>query len=648
METTSSYQQLGSREIRVLMLEPGDASDRLVCRLGTWPLSAENDYEALSYTWGGQTPDVPIECDGCQVLVTRNLDIALRHFRHQYAGVRKLWVDAICIDQSNLKEREAQVSIMKAIYHFAKTVLIWIGEAGPEGDIAFEALHRIRQDFRDELPDLETLLDGHVLEEYTAIHSYFGHKSGRRELNEPFSETSMAFSSSTAPWDALRSLLHREYFSRVWIIQEIALGRQLIMHCGSHSIDYDIFVLLWDYCSFLINHKSSGKWRYLFPRVHSLQMCRLGVNRGEPISLPYLLAFSKAAHSTDPRDKVYAMIGLYSWNSPRIDYAKHEALVFGTAALHCLGAQPPTNQAEWPINPANPAVLSFMGPTEFHAEYDVPSWIPDLTSRNGNYRVMSSIHAGNVYCAGGSFDFKAEWNAEEAPNIVVMKGYTVGQVDAVAEVEPPLSESWIQEPWGQDMVPQLIRWKWKRLRNLLGFMLSGQPNQPYESLHRTSWSMLIGDLTETFQKATNEFLYSCSDYLDLVPLFLDATSEQNDEDTSETLAQQALEGSSLQSRMRMLELVERLGPMMDRVEAAFDLWLERKLGRLLSGHLVWLPRCAEIRDKVCIFAGAKWATALRPDGDDHYKILGDAYVHGMMFGEVMPKRVEELQDIRLR
>ncbi|KAK4964262.1 hypothetical protein LTR66_012382, partial [Elasticomyces elasticus] len=112
---------------------------------------------------------------------------------------------------------------MKAIYHLAKTVLIWIGEAGPEGDMAFEALHRTRQDFRDELPDLETLLDGQVLEEYTAIHSYFGHKSGRRELSEPFSETSMAFFSSTAPWDALRSLLHREYFSRVWIIQEIAL-----------------------------------------------------------------------------------------------------------------------------------------------------------------------------------------------------------------------------------------------------------------------------------------------------------------------------------------------------------------------------------------------------------------------------------------
>ncbi|KAK4976517.1 hypothetical protein LTR66_010856, partial [Elasticomyces elasticus] len=242
----------------------------------------------------------------------------------------------------------------------------------------------------------------------------------------------------------------------------------------------------------------------------------------------------------------------------------------------------------------------------------------------------------------------AEWNAEEAPNIVVMKGYTVGQVDAIAEVEPPLSESWIQEPWEQDMVPQLIRWKWRRLQGLLDFMLSGQPNQPYESLHRTSWSMLIGDLTETFQKATNEFLYSCSDYLDLVPLFLDATPEQNDEDTSEILAQQALEGSNAQSHMRIMELVERLGSMMDRVEAAFDLWLERKLGRLLSGHLVWLPRCAERGDKVCIFAGAKWAAALRPDGDDHYKILGDAYVHGMMFGEAMPKRMEELQDIRLR
>ncbi|KAK4990189.1 hypothetical protein LTR50_002663 [Elasticomyces elasticus] len=620
METTYSYQQLGSKEIRVLMLEPGDASDRLICRLETWPLSADNDYEALSYTWGGQTPDVPIECDGCRVLVTRNLDIALRHFRHQYAGVRKLWMDAICIDQSNLKEREAQVSIMKDIYHLAKTVLIWTGEAGPEGDLAFEALHLIRQDFRDKLPDLETLLDRHVLKDCMAIHSYFNHKNGRKKPSEPFSEISIAFFSSTAPWDALRSLLHRDYFSRVWIIQEIALGRQLIMHCGRHSIDYDIFILLWDYCSFWINRESSGKWTYLFARVHSLQMCRLNVNSGEPISLPYLFVFSKASQATDPRDKVYAMIGLYSWNSPviwKINYSKHEALVFATAALHCLGVQSPTNQAEGLVSPANPAVLSFMGPTEFHAKYDVPSWFPDLTSRNGNYGVMLSIQAGDVYCAGGSFDFKAEWNAEEAPDTIVIKGYTVGQVEAITEVEPPLSESWIQEFWELDMVPQLIRWKWKRTRDLLEFILSGQPNQPYESLHSMSGPMLLGELTETFKKATNEYLYSCSDFLDLVPLFLDVTSELNDGDTSESSARKVVY-SNLQTRMRILELVKRLGPMMDRVEAAFNLWLDRKLGRLLSGHLVWLPRCAETGDVVCIFAGAKWATALRPDGDDHY------------------------------
>ena len=80
-----------------------------------------------------------LQNDGTELAVTQNLDAALSLLRHrQFARV--LWVDAICIDQANKKEKEHQIQFMPAIYARARSVLVWLGEAQDDSDRVLELI----------------------------------------------------------------------------------------------------------------------------------------------------------------------------------------------------------------------------------------------------------------------------------------------------------------------------------------------------------------------------------------------------------------------------------------------------------------------------------------------------------------------------
>ena len=104
-----SYLPLGGNG--AIRLDPGSYTDPLKCSLVAAQLDDDPVYEALSYVWGSA-----IKCDDLFVgdehlPITRSLDFALRRLRHDDL-TRTLWVDAICIDQSNIPERNAQVRMM--------------------------------------------------------------------------------------------------------------------------------------------------------------------------------------------------------------------------------------------------------------------------------------------------------------------------------------------------------------------------------------------------------------------------------------------------------------------------------------------------------------------------------------------------------
>ena len=125
---------------RLLSLDPGGFNEPIRCTLmHDSRTSINGSYEALSYCWGDYKLTKTILVDGCLFKVTENLESALRCLRDDSvtAGrVRTLWVDAICINQADVPERNHQVSQMQRIYADAEEVLVWLGPASSDSGIA--------------------------------------------------------------------------------------------------------------------------------------------------------------------------------------------------------------------------------------------------------------------------------------------------------------------------------------------------------------------------------------------------------------------------------------------------------------------------------------------------------------------------------
>lgn len=123
------------RNIRLLRLLPGKPEDRQIrCQLHECSLlDAAGHYKALSYVWGNDVPDDEqvVYCNDVLVHVTLNLYSALHNLRDT-TTVLTIWVDSLCIDQGNERERTRQVRMMREIYSNSKEVIIWLGTGGLE------------------------------------------------------------------------------------------------------------------------------------------------------------------------------------------------------------------------------------------------------------------------------------------------------------------------------------------------------------------------------------------------------------------------------------------------------------------------------------------------------------------------------------
>lgn len=125
---TYKYSPLTSaHSIRVLRLKPGKEKP-LQCDLVETSIDDGQtvQYEALSYAWGSREPTCYVLCENGRIRITLNCQHALEQLREE-AIDRILWVDAICIDQSSMDERNAQVRIMGDIYDRAQRVIAWLG-----------------------------------------------------------------------------------------------------------------------------------------------------------------------------------------------------------------------------------------------------------------------------------------------------------------------------------------------------------------------------------------------------------------------------------------------------------------------------------------------------------------------------------------
>ncbi|KAM0418894.1 hypothetical protein ACHAPT_012159 [Fusarium lateritium] len=211
-------------------------------------------FEALSYVWGSPVDpeDISVEVTSqptsYEILsVGQNLAKALRHLR-QEATTRTLWIDALCINQRDIPEREAQVLRMEDIYSLASRIVVWLG---PETETTAEAINTLRYPGQqvEYFPDIRCLGPS---PEATEAKWY------EHSCDLPYGVDTCS---------AIVELLRREWFERVWVLQEDLWGRI------SHVVD-----MIW------IDHTTN------------------------PIFEFFSIFLSRKA--TDPRDKVYGLLGL--------------------------------------------------------------------------------------------------------------------------------------------------------------------------------------------------------------------------------------------------------------------------------------------------------------------------------------------------
>ncbi|PMD64882.1 HET-domain-containing protein, partial [Hyaloscypha bicolor E] len=179
-------------EIRVLRILPGVDASTLECRLEHIALEDGSDYDALSYAW--HDPKLYSEAqrdlkhnllvNGKCLEIGNNLATFLQSARGKQAESRQIWIDAICINQKDVYERNAQVLRMRRIYQKANQVVIWLGPASNRGDDAVRFLKLVNLTKNNDL---------------------------------------------SAEWKAMASFLVRAWWNRIWVVQEIVLAKEALV-----------------------------------------------------------------------------------------------------------------------------------------------------------------------------------------------------------------------------------------------------------------------------------------------------------------------------------------------------------------------------------------------------------------------------------
>ncbi|PTB35596.1 uncharacterized protein TrAFT101_009362 [Trichoderma asperellum] len=284
---------LGRPAIRLLILNRGSNDDKIRCSLFQAELQERDNtisYEALSYTWGSQDLTESIIVDGYCLNVTSHLYVALQHLRHQDED-RILWIDAICIDQGNVKERGHQVEQMSKIYKEADRVVFWLGPATLETDVLMESLKLLQR---------ESIK--HNYKDWSLQDPFWKHKWAMVERTLKIAYTHF----SDLQRDGLQEILSRPWFRRVWILQEVALAKVGIILCGTKSVSTRLFGLV----PLLLDIKPDTHCQSVLDIMPSPWRKTLWWSKS-PNLRTLLLTFGDS-EATESRDLVYALRGISS------------------------------------------------------------------------------------------------------------------------------------------------------------------------------------------------------------------------------------------------------------------------------------------------------------------------------------------------
>ncbi|KAF7897186.1 hypothetical protein EAF00_005414 [Botryotinia globosa] len=604
-------------EIRVLEIKPGRDNEKLRGSLHhcsvefeyetavdqfevhrtaftTHALSLENPttpiwYTALSYTWGSSSMDGSIECDGHEKAITTSLEIALRNMRKEDYPI-VMWIDQICINQEDNKEKEMQIPLMARIYKHAFNTVIWLGRAEPASDSAIQLL----KDINVKLLFIQLKIDPESLD--------------RMQLPRSDSKT----------WHALWRFLSHPWFTRLWIIQEVMLSNSPWIMSGEE-------LLMWDEFSRAVNHLSTCgilQWLQLkfanvedSSEVSDISQTVLGLasqrehyrSAGHGTQIFDNLVSTRGGQCYDPRDKIYGLLGVCSdadeFHVSYTDFTANQ--LYHDVAINSLTKD---------IRVLTPSLVF---KSIDHESLDLPSWVPDWRKRRQTNEL-------GTYNACGSFKFKLNKVYikinNESRNELQIRGFSFDSLTRTSATitHPDLA---YLNPHNRN----------KSLLELWTFVSKLKHYPTSHTVFHAFWQTLVGSKIDSGR-------FPCPDsFAEIISLLLDASTGQSPSLAGQTysLRQKRPPGKG---RLELANLAQRVpGHTFREVREAMKFVLKnRRWGITRKGYFGLFPRYAEEGDIVCVMDGCVVPYLLRQvDGEGRYRLVGECYVFGIMDGEAV-------------
>jgi hypothetical protein len=620
-------------EIRLIKLPPGKPMGQIECSVDNFPLADAPPYEAASYCWGDAHDTVRIICNGCLLTIPRNLNALLLRTRAK-GNERMIWADSVCINQKDEDEKGHQIKLMGAIYRRAIRTLAWLGaeDETTAGGLAFAGeLYGYMLDVINR-PDEDK-------EEWRVFMSRQPGGAPRKSILSrfpPYQKLSAVFGRK---WKALYSMLDREYWRRAWIVQELVLANQAWVICGETALPLPAFF------GALMYADTHQRWILEFYGTANnvTQEMRLSwteIKNGTQRSHLEILARHRRTRASEAKDKIHAFIDLSGHKSfselelPAYERSTHE--LYTKLAISTLKRATNLDLLSMPRLPGeNPSVGH------------LPSWVPDWSISPSRYfslpllEFQPTIKQGEHYIPYSASGSSALDITIDAPRLRLgLKGYII---DTITELT---LQAWDIE---DHSAPQTI---YKQALTL-------QKNQ--SQIH--AWESILRPFSTT-PYPTNESALDvayqvCAAGSPLSPLSTTLHLAHRFEQRQRYL--RLLRCYNLHTYISvwvvivLLEHCIRLfgyrNPEME-YRTQVPCMPGRKACRTERGLVAMVPGMAEVGDRVVLVQGGRCPLVLRrvnktmmglkqteeeeneEDGeeDGEWELIGDAYLHGIMFG----------------
>ncbi|KAK3069458.1 hypothetical protein LTR53_012190 [Teratosphaeriaceae sp. CCFEE 6253] len=579
------------KEFRVLVVEPGLPEQPVRCTFTTASLSdsAIPAYETVSYVWGDTGLRGIVSVDGHDLDVPLTARKVLERMRDPDRP-RTVWIDAVCIDQRNLRDRNYLVQLMCEIYSHTTVGFVWLGEDDCDVRRTFGAIRGLYEEARRETEGFETFKET-VWPGWWQVYG---------------SPTSVQFEP-----ESMARLFSNSWFSRLWCVQEAALAPRSICHCGAHSIPllHLLRAAIWLYSKNKTLPEPlsgmSGLARAVHIASYTDELLESPFQKGS--NLLWMMNTLRQYDASLDKDHIYGLIGMYQRFTSNYDLPPSLAPRYDRSAQDIYSDATKLAMAE--LERADPLLYICHHSTEEVENNWLPTWIPQW-QRKQDLTIDTWPLNYSGFTASGATKVRIDLAAREALGTLTLDGFVLGRVKAFTAA----FTSDVLRSGGEYL----------RLSACAEALVAGVGAEAGElaqtlvaSLSQQRTPMGRGQCVAGY-RALRQVLLKQEQ--------LPEPAHKSDEDIdSETIAT---------SRT---------------YREALDRWLRNRCVFVTqAGHVGAGPKVMREDDLITILCGSRVPIILRRRGQtDAYVVVGPAYVNGVMLGEAFEAhRAREGEDVR--